>query len=196
MRTTLMTYEKLNHRLDDNRRTMGMEQTIERQIGGVMPVMGMCGGGKVPAFNGDPQSARFVSSYSLAEGARGYPRMIEYQVQPDPRGGLRLMMNEHVFPGPLALGPVCAGGNFLPIQITPESAELAGQLASCHFSYREALPDSPLGGAWREVWRQPNLPRAVRIEMAPLHPNPAQLPFVSVNVPIHITREVAFPYAD
>ena len=36
----------------------------------------------MPIFNGNDQTLRLVSSYSLAEGARGYPRVIELQVLP------------------------------------------------------------------------------------------------------------------
>jgi|HubBroStandDraft_5_1064220.scaffolds.fasta_scaffold49420_2 hypothetical protein len=195
MRTSLLTYEKINHRLDENRRAMGMQQALARQIGGVMPVMGGCGGGLVPLFNGDGQSLRFASSYSLAEGARGYPRIVEYQVAPDAHGGVRLLMNERIYFGPASSVPLC-GSTFLPVVITPQSVEMAGNLAYCHFVYQMTVPDSVLGGAWLPSWTQPNLPRAVRIEMAPLNPNPSRLPVMTLNVPVHVNREVNVPYYD
>ncbi len=201
MRTSLLTYEKVNHRLQDDRRTMGLQQALARQIGGVMPVMGYCasstgGAGRVAIFNGDAQSVRFVSSYSLAEGARGYPRLVEYQVAPDPKGGVRLLMNERIYSGPGSSGPLCLNRIFLPVEITPQSVEMAGNLAYCRLMYREPVPYSPAGGAWLPVWSQPNLPRVVRIEMAPLDPNPARLPVLTLNVPVHVTRVVDTTYAD
>jgi general secretion pathway protein J len=201
MRTSLLAYEKINRRLQDDRRAMGLEQALARQIGGVMPVMGFCpapagGAGRVPIFNGDPQSVRFVSSYSLAEGARGYPRLVEYQVAPDPNGGVRLLMNERIYYGPASSVPLCVNRTFLPIVITPESVEMAGRLAYCRLVYREPTPYSPVGGAWLPVWNQPNLPRVVRIEMASLDPNPARLPVLTLNVPVHVTRVVDTTYAD
>jgi hypothetical protein len=201
MRTSLMTYEKIDHRLDEDRRTMGLQQTLARQIGGVMPVMGNCAssagaGVRVAIFNGDPQSVRFVSSYSLAEGARGYPRLVEYQVAPDPKGGVRLLMNERIYSGPAISGPLCLNRNFLPIEITLQSVEMAGNLAYCRLVYREPIPSSPAGGEWLPVWNRPNLPRVVRIEMAPLDPNPARLPVLTLNVPVHVTREVGAQYVD
>jgi prepilin-type N-terminal cleavage/methylation domain-containing protein len=201
MRTSLLTYEKINQRLQDDRRTMGLQQALARQIGGVMPVMGMCGAsagsaGRVAIFNGDPQSVRFVSSDSLAEGARGYPRLVEYQVAPDPNGGVRLLMNERIYYGPAISGPLCLNRIFLPIEITSQSVEMAGKLAYCRLAYREPVPYSPAGGAWLPVWNQPNLPRVVRIEMASLDPAPARLPVLTLNVPVHVTRQVDAPYAD
>jgi hypothetical protein len=195
MRTSLLTYQKINQRLDDNRRAMGMQQAMARQIGGVMPVMGGCGGGLVPLFNGDAQSLRFASSYSLAEGARGYPRIVEYQVAPDPKGGVRLLMNERIYFGPASSAPLC-GSTFLPIVITPQSVEMAANLAYCRFVYQMTVPDSVLGGAWLPLWTQPNLPRAVRIEMAPQNPNPSRLPVMTLNVPVHVNRQVNVPYYD
>src|SRR5690242_18406894 len=38
MRVSLLTYEKLNQRLEDNRYTVGIQQTLERQISGVIPI--------------------------------------------------------------------------------------------------------------------------------------------------------------
>ncbi len=201
MRTSLLTYEKISERLQDDRRTMGLQQALAHQIGGVMPVMGACassagGAGRVAIFNGDPQSVRFVSSYSLAEGARGYPRLVEYQVAPDPNGGVRLLMNERIYFGPAIAAPLCLNRVFLPIEITPQSVEMAGRLEYCRLSYREPIPYSPAGGAWLAAWNRPNLPRVVRIEMAPLDPNPARLPVLTLNVPVHVTREVDTTYAD
>jgi hypothetical protein len=80
--------------------------------------------------------------------------------------------------------------------ITPQSVEMAGNLAYCRFVYQMPVPDSVMGGAWLPLWSQPNLPRAVRIEMAPLNPNPSRLPQMTLNVPVHVNREVNVPYVD
>ena len=52
MRTSLLTYDKLNQRMADDRRAMRIEQMLERQIGGMIPIMGDCGGRVF--FEGDP----------------------------------------------------------------------------------------------------------------------------------------------
>jgi hypothetical protein len=53
-----------------------------------------------------------------------------------------------------------------------------------------------MGAEWIPIWQRPDLPRAVRIEMMPLDPNPSRLPMLTLNVPVHVTRLVAVPYAD
>jgi len=45
MRISLNTLSKTQGRLEDNRRAMGVQQLVLRQLGGVMPVMGECGRG-------------------------------------------------------------------------------------------------------------------------------------------------------
>jgi prepilin-type N-terminal cleavage/methylation domain-containing protein len=201
MHTSLLVYEKVNHRLDDNRRVLGLERTLESQVSDVMPVQGSCAttaGPLMPVsvFNGDAQSLRFVSSFSMAEGARGYPRLVEYQVAPDPSGGVRLMMNERIYTGPAGIAPLCLDRMFLPIQLTQQSIQMAGNLALCQIDYQVPVPDSPLGGAWVPAWNRPNLPHTVRIEMNPLHPDPAGLPMLTLTVPIRVTRQVGVPYPD
>jgi prepilin-type N-terminal cleavage/methylation domain-containing protein len=193
MRIGITAYEKVNRRLEDNRRVMGLDQALHRQFGGMMPVTGYCGaeGPKVSAFIGDAASVRFVSSFSLAEGARGYPRVVEYVAAPDPHGGVRLMMNERIYSGPYSVAPACVNNIFPPVQVTPQSVEMAGKLAYCRFTYRAPLPDSPMAAEWAPIWQRPDLPRAVRVEMMPLEPNPSHLPMLTLNVPVHVTRLIS-----
>jgi hypothetical protein len=180
---------------------MGAEQILSRQIGGLMPVMGDCAGsggvvGRFPVFNGTAQTLHLVSSYSLSEGARGYPHVLEFQVIPADGGGWRLIVNEYLYGGPASTIPFCLNGVFLPVQAKPESFVVADRLAYCRFLYRQRIPGAPAAGAWMTIWSDISLPAAVRIEMEPLIPDPAQLPLVNVTVPIHITREVGSAYAD
>jgi Tfp pilus assembly protein PilE len=196
MRGSLLTYEKVNGRLEEDTRLMRMTQALERQIGGTIPTMGACGAARVPVFNGDAQSLRFVSSYSLEEGARGYARLVEYQVAPDPQGGVRLMMNERVYAGPATTGPLCANNVFLPVEIDTQSIEAAGRLAYCRISYREFVADNPPAGQWVTMWNRPALPGAVRMEMAPLAGSERSLPVMSLNVPIHTFRQLGVQYED
>jgi prepilin-type N-terminal cleavage/methylation domain-containing protein len=197
MRTGLTAYQKVTARLEANRRSMGLDQALHRQLNGMMPVVTDClGGPKLSAFNGDLGSLRFVSSSSLAEGARGYPRIVEYAVIPDPQGGVRLMMNERLYTGPSSLAPWCGAQGFLPVQLTSQSFEMAGKMAYCRWSYRKPIPDSPLGADWLPVWQSVDLPRAVRLEMKPLEADPSHLPMLTLNVPVHLTRLLLYPYAD
>src|SRR5271166_3577858 len=55
MRTSMITLEKTDARLQLNRRVMSAEQILSREIGGLMPVMGDClnpsgGMGHMPIF--------------------------------------------------------------------------------------------------------------------------------------------------
>lgn len=193
MRTGLITLEKTDARLQSNRRVMSVEQIMSRQIGGLMPVTGLCPG---PMFSGTPQALHLVSSYSMAEGARGEPRILEYQVIPSESGGIRLIVNEYLYTGPASTNLFCADPTLAAVRATPQSFVLADRLASCVLSYREANPDTPVGGNWVPAWNRPQLPSAVHIAMTPLVPDPARLPLVSVTVPIHITKDIGAPYDD
>jgi len=195
MRTSLLTYDRLNQRMADDRRAMRLELTLERQISGMLPIMGDCGARRV-FFNGDQQTLRFISGYSLAEGSRGNPRIVEYQVDRDPSGGVRLMMNERVYGGPTTTAPLCASGAFLPVSIDSQSVEAAGRLAYCRIAYHEFIRENLLAGNWVTMWNRPTLPSAVRIEMAALDPGATRLPPLTLNVPLRITRDLGVPYVD
>ena len=77
MRVGVNAMEKTNDRFLKNRRVLGVEKALAAQINGLMPVTVEClgesgiPGGKAVMFHGDPQAMRFVTSYSLQEGARG-----------------------------------------------------------------------------------------------------------------------------
>jgi prepilin-type N-terminal cleavage/methylation domain-containing protein len=202
MRTSLLTLQKVDGRLQSNRRVMSVQQILSRQLGGVMPVIGNCSNAngsvtpRVPIFNGTGQMLHLVSSYSMAEGARGYPRVLELEVVPSDRGGVRLIVNESLYSGPSSTAPFCLGSAFLPGPVTPQSFVLADRLAWCVISYHEYLPQTPNLEKWLPVWNTPNLPSAVHVDMAPLVADPASLPLLSITVPIHVTREVLSPYVD
>ncbi|MGA3200924.1 MAG: prepilin-type N-terminal cleavage/methylation domain-containing protein [Bryobacteraceae bacterium] len=197
MRTSLLSLEKINSRLQFNRRVMGMEQVLTRQIGGVMPVMGDCGTKHTAIFQGTPELLRMVSSYSMAEGARGYPQYDEFAVIQG-ENGLRLVVTERPYSGPSSTAPFCSDDPDHPVapQASAASMILADRLASCSFAYREAIPDQPPSGKWLPGWNKQDLPGAVKIEMTPLDSSPALLPVLNVTVPIHITRLVRGVYED
>ncbi len=192
MRIGVNTLEKTQTRLEENRRAMAVQQLIGRQIGGVIPVLAACEGLHA-AFNGTPDVLHLVTSYSLEEGARGYPRVVEYRVLPDPLGGARLVMSELIYSGPPSTTPACPGNLFPP---QAGGVVLAEQLAYCRFAYHEAIPDAVDQGNWFFVWDRPLLPSAVRIEMAPRETNPTRLPIATLHIPIHVSREIPGTYVD
>ncbi|MCW5981457.1 MAG: hypothetical protein KIT09_25450 [Bryobacteraceae bacterium] len=209
MRVGLNAMEKTNNRLLDNRRVAGVQRVLEQQIAGFMAVTADCRLNpnappvKVPFFQGEPQSMRFVSSHSLEEAARGYARILEYQVIPLETGeGVRLVVNELLYTGPDSTGILCIGMRpgaptalFRPIKIGPYSFVLADRLAYCRFSYQERLPP-PEWRRWTPVWVKPELPSALRIDMAPLEPEPARLPRLALTVPLRVSKNAMLQYED
>ena len=164
MRVGMDALNKSDARLMSNRKITSVERILEQQVAGMMPVVAQCrAGGDQPGptiafFQGEPQSMRFASSFSLHEGARGMPMILEFQVVPGENGaGVRLVVNERVYTGALGAGMTCTGMQsdgfggltpaFLPIQIGAGSFVLADKLAYCRFTFRElaapAVPPPP-----------------------------------------------------
>ncbi len=205
LRVALSAMSKTDSRLMANRRVASIEHILEEEIGSIMPVTANCeatpgkAGTPLPFFQGEAQSMRLASSYSLHQGSRGLPMMLEYQVIPGENdAGVRLVVNEHWYTGPRGAGAFCLGmgrdpvtgapmPRFVPIQIGPASFVLADKLAYCRFSYRE-LRNPPLPPRWVVLWTQKVLPNAIRIEMAPLAPDAGRLQPVTLTIPIRVTR--------
>ncbi len=210
MRVGINAMEKTNDRFRKNRRVLGVEKALAAQIAGLMPVTIECPGGqggKAVLFQGDPQSMRFVSSYSLREGARGYPKLLEFTVIAGEDGnGVRLIVNELPYSGPFSVRGACIGTQpdpltgqsaalFIPISPRPDSFVLADKLAGVRFIYRDELPP-PLLERWTPKWLANKLPSAIRIEMIPLEASPANLQVTTTTIPIRITANPMLTYAD
>jgi type II secretory pathway pseudopilin PulG len=199
---------RTNTRLMANRRVAGAQQILQQELAGFMPVVALYSTNpdappatKKPFFQGEPQAMRFVSSYSLQEAARGFPRILELQVIPgEDRRGARLVLNEHVYSGPMSagffcLGPGADGFRYRPIEVGPRSFVLADRLAFCRFSYQEK-PPAPADVKWTAIWTLPRWPAAIRIEMAPLDEDISRLRPITVTAQIHVNRFPIFEYAD
>ncbi len=213
MRVGLNAMEKTNSRFLSNRKAIGVQKILQSQIAGIVPVTAVCrpdGGeasGKFSLFEGRPDQMRFVSSYSLAEASRGYPRLAEFKVIPgENNAGVRLIVNERIYGGPFMVGSLCQGFApspegaplpvFPPIQPGPASFVLADKLAYCRILYRETMPP-PEPERWSAVWIRPDrLPSAIRIEMAPLAPDGARLQVMTVSALVRVNKWVLGPYAD
>lgn len=213
LRMGLNALDKTNRKLISNRRVTGAQRALEAQVANFIPVIAEVNAGlpgpsdKVPFFQGEPQTMRFVSSYSLQEASRGYPRILEYQVIPREEGhGVRLVINEHLYTGPLGAGFFIMGRQidpatgtaaprFRPVETGPGSFVLADRLAFCRFAYLTP-PVPPEPEVWAAVWTRPGWPRAIRVEMAPLDEDAAQLRPTAMTAPIHVDRTPIFPYVD
>jgi len=216
MRAGFNTMSKTNNRVVEERKMLGAHRVLEQMLANLMPVRADCHGGnpldiKGSAFffQAEPETLRFVSTYSLEEAARGLPRIIEMQVIPGDRGeGVRLIVNEHLYSGPLSTGQFCLGPvpdpmtgglrlGYAPVETTRRSFVLADRLAKCHFLYRQALPQPPFE-VWHDVWRpMPSpLPSAIRVEMQPLAGESGRLRHSPVTVPLHFLRDFGERYED
>ena len=206
IRLGLSTMERVNDRLYGNRKVMSVNRILDSQIAGIVFAKTEClgtgrPGGTISFFQGEPATMRFVSTYSLEEASRGYPKILEFQVIPGGReqGGVRLVVNEHVYAGPLSTGILCLGRQdngipaFLPVQTGTRSFVLADRLRACRFVFRETMPDPPFE-RWLPVWGKETLPSAIRIEMIPIESDKMRLPLVTVTAPVRVTRDPKVVY--
>ncbi len=211
LRVGLNAMTKVDSKLMSNRRVASVERILDQQISSIMPVTADCQppgdapSARIMFFQGEAESMRLASTYSLQQGARGLPMILEFQVIPGENGqGVRLVVNERIYTGPRGAGAACVGmapdpetgamgPSFVPIQIGAGSFVLADKLAYCRFSYRETMP-APELARWIARWIKPLLPSAVRVEMAPLIPDASRLEPVSLTIPIRITRRPLEPY--
>ena len=212
MRISLNSMSKTNDRLIANRRITGAQRILEQQIAGLMPVSAIApkfpdgtGGFTVQFFQGESQTMRFVSTYSLRQASRGIPHILEFQVIPGKDAlGVRLIVNEWPYSGPVSAGLSMLGiadgelGSrvlFQPVEAGTGSFVLADRLAACRFLYQEQKPE-PEFEKWYEIWSGPKWPTAVMIEMTPLAAEPGSLKMVSITAPIRVTKAALELYAD
>jgi prepilin-type N-terminal cleavage/methylation domain-containing protein len=210
MQIGLAAFAKTDSRLMDNRRVSGAQRLVEQELEGMMPVVAPCGrsGVKIGFFQGEGQTMRLVSTFSLQQAWRGQAQILELFVIPGEEGmGVRLVVNEIAYPGPLGAGQLCLGlapdpltgssvPHFIPVIPSPNSFVLADKLAYCHFAFLSQGPQPNSPPIWTETWSRPGWPLAVRIDMAPLTPDPSRLQPISVVAPIYIHRSPEIPYAD
>ena len=202
MRVGLNAMDRSKANLMANRKVVSVERILESQISNIMPVTALCGNDRALFFEGDSDSMRLVSTFSLHEGDRGLPHILEFHVISGEDGeGVRLVVNERIYAGPSSAGSLCTGiqpatqvPQFQPIEVGPMSFVLADKIAYCRFSFKEHLIP-PADGQWVTHWVRSFLPRAIRVEMAPLAANAGRLPLVTFTIPVHITRDPMASYA-
>jgi len=206
--------ETTNRRFTDNRRALGSLRLLENQFAAMIPAQVPCAGvrmsgGTAPLyFQGTPSSIQFVTAYTFEEAARGYPRIVDYLVLPgDARtGGVRLVMQELPYAGAGSLSPFCAGpgadpmhrastASLHPPRLGPRAFVLADQLAYCRIFYQRVHPVNRQA-TWEPTYNGAVFPAAIRIEMAPLRPDPARVQVATVTIPVRVSRNTFEVYAD
>jgi prepilin-type N-terminal cleavage/methylation domain-containing protein len=204
LRIGLTAYSKTQTRLMDNRRVAGAQRILEQQLEGMMPVVAPCGAGPQGGvtnsafFQGEPQTMRLVSTFSLQQAWRGQPQILEVFLVPGADGrGVRLVVNEIPYRGPIGVGQLCATpGHFLPVMAGPASFVLADKLAFCRFSYQTQPLKANDAPVWVTQWSMPTWPRAIRVEMEPLDLDPGRLQPITITAPIRLLRSPEIPYGD
>ena len=214
MRVGFNAFSKTDGRLMDNRRVAGAQRILEQEIEGLMPLVLPCLGGgdnfvgqKFALFQGESQVMRLVSTFSLQQGWRGDPQVLELFVIPGEEGrGVRLVVNELPY-HPLQSGRLCQGFNLDPSaqgltryaqpQANEHSFVLADKLAYCRFTYlQHPVTDLMAPAAWLPMLMYQGWPRAVRVEMAPLQPDPSRLQPAAMTLPLRVYRAPEIPYGD
>lgn len=180
LRVAFTTMNKIDAKVDFNRRVIASQRALDQILNGLIPVITPCAGQPV-GFSGNPNVMRFVSSFSLTEGSRGRPQVVELFVDRNPKGGLRLLLNERPYFGKRSLTAVCGG----PAVVAPNSFVLADRLALCQFAYRRLDKESKIE-TWSRGWIFPEWPTAIRLEMSPLEFIPNQIQPATVIAPIFV----------
>jgi prepilin-type N-terminal cleavage/methylation domain-containing protein len=200
LRIGLSATAKANTRLIDDRRVAGTQRILEQEIAGFVPTRAQCAGGNtaIDFFQGASDSMRFVSTYSLQQAWRGRPQILEFLVIPRESGkGVRLVVNEHLYSGPLSAGQFCIGPHrFLPVEPGTASFVLADNLAFCRFAFLTP-PQPPLQiPQWMPSWLPNRWPLAVRVEMAPVDDDIIRLRPVTITQRIRVNRSPEIEYVD
>jgi prepilin-type N-terminal cleavage/methylation domain-containing protein len=208
MRIGFNTMEKVDSRLVSDRRVSYARRIVEDEISGYMYTVAIFhprpdSGMSVPFNQWDPQTMRFVTTYSLQDAWRGRPQIAVLQIIPGADGkGVRLIVNEIPYTGAEQAGQMIAsidqdsGVNYVPVAPGPQSFVLADRLSFCRFSYLQPMATAPFQ-IWRPDWVQTLLlPQGVRIDMAPLDTSPASLHVSTVTVALHVNTTPGAIYAD
>jgi hypothetical protein len=220
LRIGINAYQKTTAKLMEDRRVAGAQRILESEIEGLLPAVTPCGN-RPPAaqpdqswfgfFQAAPSVMRFVSTFSLQEAWRGGPHILELFVIPRDDGpGVRLVVNEVPYYGPIAAGRLCtnlAPGDafkipqFLPVVATGQSFVLADKLAYCRFNYlwrlRKQNPaDVNPATVWTPTPSNNDWPIAIRVEMAPVETDPATLQPLTITATLHLHLESAIQYVD
>lgn len=214
LRVGINAMDRANDRLMANRKSAYAVRILESELNGLMPeAAAFQPTPQTPItvttfFQGEPNAMRFVSTYSLQDAHRGYPQILEFTTIPgaDSRG-VRLIVNEVPYTGPASTGTAYLGFAmdpttrlripiFRPIAASPNSFVLADRLAYCRFRF-EAPKAGPLFPAiWVDHWVREGWPVAIRVEMAPLEPDPSRLQPMTVTTAVHVNKVIGVDYAD
>jgi prepilin-type N-terminal cleavage/methylation domain-containing protein len=168
---------KADRLIEDQRRAAATQALLEQQMAGMVPYTPWASKGMPDVFfQGEGQTARFLSRYSLESRARSGLYRIEYQILKNSDGAEQLVMNETAQQNPDSAGALLTGTekaadggtllHFAPFARSANTRVLLDGLKEAHFEYyRPAGPSTPAG--WVTGWtsRGGELPRAMAIRV-------------------------------
>jgi prepilin-type N-terminal cleavage/methylation domain-containing protein len=169
---------KADRLIDQQRRAAATQTLLEAQMAAMVPYAPWLSKGMGDVFfQGERQTARFLSRYSLESRARSGLYRIEYQILKAADGTQQLAMNEVAQQNPDGAGALLLGTEqaadgtilrFAPFDRSAATRILLDGLKEARFEYyRPAGLSSPAG--WVSEWtsRGPELPRAMAIRVTP-----------------------------
>ena len=198
-------WSQTRERLTLDRRIATANQLLYAQFAAITPVLmqppRITGAPQAPFFHGEPQQMRFVSSYSIETGARGGLSIVELNVQ-SAREGLRLVLTQSPYRGPLSTGRFATGVDrggpnglrilFSPVRPRSDSLIVADQLEHCTFEYQREPRSMADDAEWLPFWGDPNqLPAGVRVHIKPAKSEPRLQP---VSITAELRARYAPPY--
>ena len=177
-RVASSAWQRANSHLLHSRSVQESYQLLQEQMASMIPYqVPTAEGGLEFFFQGERQTARFLSRYSLTGRTSSGLYRIEYQVAERPGGTKQLLLNEFPVRSLEELkglfvkvetdpDPAARKLQFLPFERGPQTVELFEGLADCHFEYYQP-PAPPEPGSWKEQWKGPSgeLPGGMAIRL-------------------------------
>jgi len=182
-RIAASAWQKANLYSLRSRTVLETNQLLQEQIASMVPYQAITSAGNPETFfQGEPQSARFLSRYSLAGRAGSGLYRIDYQIAEGAGGTKQLLLNEFPVRSREELGALIAGAEtnnvermlrFYPFERGPQTVTLLEGLRECRLEYYQP-PVPPQPGYWRDHWSSNSgeLPRGMAIRvLAPEQPD-------------------------
>jgi prepilin-type N-terminal cleavage/methylation domain-containing protein len=175
-RIAVGAWQKASTHLARSRTVLAVNQLLQEQMASMVPYrVAPSTGLTVLFFQGEAQTARFLSRYSLAGRSNSGLYRIEYQIVDGPDGTKQLLMNEYTVRSREELASLITPPDptlatqlfrFAPFQRTPQTFTLLEGLKECRFEYYKPplLPDPAV---WVSRWTsiQGELPQGMAIRL-------------------------------
>ena len=167
-------WEKASIQLERDRTVLAVHELLTEQIASMTPYQTPIEqGGQILFFQGEEETARFVSRYSLTHRSASGLYLVEYHVAEQQDGTRQLLFREEPVRGVEELGARVAGRDaesgvlrtrFHPFERGEAARVLLEGLQECRFEYYQpATPTRP--GSWTSDWHggANEIPPAIRI---------------------------------